>query len=233
MIVALVAALTLNVTLSPPAHTPALVPITISLQVTNGSRNPITLEFPSPDHYFIQVLDTRHQVLFDSRTKHKPIPEHSKMTFGVGRTRVASYVWNGLNDEQRVLAAPGEYVVHVEVPATSTPLSVDVPLKLDAPQTIANVLAASPAPATIQGTAERENFLTYLRDDTGRIELNVPLGLRPQGTFLVRGTVRTVMNKLSFFTERFAPAADNTEPEGTPMPRATPIPTPSGHPRSR
>ncbi|MBV8583505.1 MAG: hypothetical protein JO241_05865 [Candidatus Eremiobacteraeota bacterium] len=234
MILALAAALTLSATLSPSSHAPALVPITISLSVTNRTRAPITLEFPSPDHYFVEVLDSNGKVLFDSRTKHKPIPVHSKMDFGIGRTQVASYVWNGLTDEQHTLVAPGKYNIHVEMPSVATPLSVDLPFMLEAPQTIASVLAATrPAQATISGTPEREDSITYLRDDTGRIALTVPLGMRPQGGFLVRGTMHTVINRVEFVTERFAPAADNSEPEGTPIPRATPIPTPTSSRRSR
>ena len=67
-----------------PMHTASLVPVAISLTVTNRTRTPITLEFPSPDLFEIQILDSGGQVLFDSRTGHNPIDLHRKMTFPWG-----------------------------------------------------------------------------------------------------------------------------------------------------
>jgi hypothetical protein len=225
--------LTLTVSVN-PAHTASLVPVSISLTVTNRTRSPITLEFPSPDLFDVQVLDAGGQVLFDSHTGHNPIDVHRKMVFPVGRTNIATYAWSGLTDERHALAAPAQYTIHVEMASSSTTLATDVPLTLDAPQTIDSVVAAAkPAIATISGTPEREAGITYLRDDTGRVAITQPLGIRPQGTFIARGIMQTVLNERRFVIDRFAPASDNSDPEGTTIPRAMPLPNSSSLPRSR
>ena len=225
--------LTMTVTAS-PAHAASLVPVAISLTVTNRTRTPITLEYPSPDLFEIQILDSGGQVLFDSRSGHNPIDVHRKMVFPVGRTNIATYDWSGLTDDHRALAAPAQYTVHVEMASSTTTLATDVPLTLDAPQTIDSVLAApKPAVTTISGTPEREGGITYLRDDTGRVAISVPLGIRPQGTFIARGIMQTVLNQRKFIVDRFAPASDNSDPEATTIPRAMPLPAQSALPRSR
>ncbi|MGA3036581.1 MAG: BsuPI-related putative proteinase inhibitor [Vulcanimicrobiaceae bacterium] len=225
--------LTLTVTAA-PLHAASLVPVAVSLTVTNRTRAPITLEFPSPDLFEIQIHDAGGQVLFDSRTGHNPIELHRKMIFPVGRTNIATYAWSGLTDDHRALAAPARYTIHVEMASTSTTLSTDIPLVLDAPQTIDSVLAAAkPALATISGTPEREGAITYLRDDTGRVAITAPLGIRPQGTFIARGIMQTVLNQRKFVIDRFAPASDNSDPEATTIPRAMPLPAQSALPRSR
>lgn len=217
-----------------PTHTASLVPVTISLTVTNRTRAPITLEFPSPDLFEIQILDKGGQVLFDSRTGHNPIDVHRKMVFIVGRTNIATYDWSALSDDHHALAAPAQYRVHVEMASSSAILSADVGLTLDAPQTIDSVLsAAKPALATIAGMPEREGPLTYLRDDTGRVAISIPLGIRPQGTFVARGIMQTVLNQRKFVIDRFAPASDNLDPEATTIPRAMPLPNQTSLPRSR
>jgi hypothetical protein len=225
--------LTMVVSVS-PLHTASLVPVTISLSVTNRTRTPITLEFPSSDLFEVQILDSGGQVLFDSRTGHNPIDVHRKMVFPVGRTNIATYDWSGLTDDHHALAAPAQYAVHVEMASSTATLSADVPLRLDAPQTIDSVLAAAkPALATISGTPEREGPITYLRDDTGRVAISIPLGIRPQGTFIARGIMQTVLNQRRFVIDRFAPASDNSDPEATTIPRAMPLPVQSALPRSR
>jgi len=225
----------LNLTVSvTPLRTASLVPVTISLTVTNRTRTPITLEFPSPDLFQLQVLDSGGQVIFDSRTGHNPIDVRHKMIFPVGRTNIATYDWNGLSDDHHALAAPGQYTIHVEMASTTATLATDVPFTLDAPQTIESVLAAAkPVEVTIAGTPEREGPMTYLRDDTGRVAVSVPLGIRPQGTFVARGIMQTVLNQRKFVIARFAPAYDNTDPEATTIPRAMPVPVGSSLPHSR
>ncbi|HTX03486.1 MAG TPA: BsuPI-related putative proteinase inhibitor [Candidatus Acidoferrales bacterium] len=225
--------LTLTVSAS-PLHAASLVPVTVSLSVTNRTRVPITLDFPSPDLFDIQIIDKGGQVLFDSRSGHNPIEVHRKMTFPVGRTSIATYAWSGLTDDHRALAAPAQYTIHVEMASTSETLSTDVPLSLDAPQTIDSVVnAAKPVLSTISGTPERDGAITYLRDDTGRVAISAPLGIRPQGTFIVRGIMQTVLNQRKFVIDRFAPASDNSDPEATTIPRAMPLPARSDLPRSR
>lgn len=232
MIAAAALTLVLNATLSPP-RAAQLVPMTVSVTVVNRSRTPVTLEFPSPDLFFVQIRDAQGTPVYDSRTGHKPIPVHRKMVFPTGHTNVESFDWSGLNDDRHVVA-PGRYVMHVEMAAVAQTLTIDLPLTIDAPQTIANVLAATtPAQTTIAGAVEREAGTTYLRDETGRIALSVPLGIRPQGNFVARGTLQTILGQKTFTVSRYAPAADNTEPEGIVTPRPLPTPIPTGSPRSR
>jgi hypothetical protein len=224
--------LSLSISVSPP-HAPLLTAVSVIMTVTNRSRSPITLEFPTPDVFFIQVTDGHGKVFFDSRTGHEPIPVHHKMLFAIGRTKVAQYDWNGLSDDRHVLAAPGQYVIHVEMPAVSTTLNADVPFSVDAPQKINSLPQTSTAITTIAGDAAPQPGVTYLSDDTGSIALSVPLGLRPQGGFVVRGSVQKIYGQRKFVVIRFAPAADNLEPEAAATPRVLltpPLPIP---PRSR
>ncbi|MBV8423570.1 MAG: hypothetical protein JO349_00130 [Candidatus Eremiobacteraeota bacterium] len=232
MILAAALTLFLNATVA-PAKAAQLVPMTVTVSVINRSRNPVTLEFPSPDLFFVQVRDAKGTPVFDSRTGHKPIPVHRKMVFVVGRTKVESFDWSGLNDARNVVD-PGQYVVHVEMAGVTQTLTADVPVTIDAPQTIDSVLhATTPAQATIAGTPEREGGTTYLRDASERIALSLPLGIRPQGTFVARGVMQTILNQKIFTVSRYSPAAENDAPEGTPTPRPLPSLAPSSLPRSR
>ena len=217
-------ALALGATLSPARSAP-LVPVTIVVTLTSRERQPLTLEFPTPDLFFVQVRDSKGKALYDSRTGHKPIPIRRTVTFAPGRTRLASFDWNGLSDERRPLETPASYLVHVEMQTTASTLVVEVPLVLEAPTTIAEVLAAAkPAPATIAGTPERERATMFLRDETGRVALSRPLGILPQGRFLVRGQLERTADGTQFVIERSAPAAENLAPQGTPTPRASATP---------
>ena len=152
----------------------------------------------------------------------------------MGRTNIATYAWSGLTDDRRALGSAGA----IHRPRRDGELHLDaatnVPITLDAPQTIDSVVAAAkPAITTISGTPEREGGITYLRDDTGRVAISVPLGIRPQGTFIARGIMQTVLNQRRFVIDRFAPASDNSDPEATTIPRAMPLPNQSALPRSR
>jgi hypothetical protein len=224
--------LTLSATVAPSRAAP-LVAVTIGISVTNRGRVPVTLEFPTPDLFSIEIRDTHGTVLYDSRSGHKPIPVRRKMTFPVGTTKLALFDWNGLSDARRALAA-GEYDVHVEMRSESMGLVADMPLVLEAPVPIAGVLAApSPKAATIEGNAERFGMRTFLRDDTGTIALSGPLGLRPQGRFVVRGILQILGDQRTFVIDRFAPAPGNLAPEATATPLPSASPTPSSPSRSR
>jgi hypothetical protein len=214
----------LGATLS-PARVAPLVPVTIAVTLTSRDRQPVTLEFPTPDLFFVQVRDSKGKPFYDSRTGHKPIPIRRTSTFAPGTTRLASFDWNGLSDERRPPEAPATYLIHVEMQMTASTLVVDVPLIFEGPTTIAAVLAASkPAPATIAGTPEHEGATMFLRDATGRVALSRPLGILPQGRFLVRGQLERTADGTQFVIERSAPAAENLAPQGTPTPRASATP---------
>jgi hypothetical protein len=217
-----------------PARAQQLVPITIGISVTNSSRAPVRLEFPTPDLFSVQVRDAHGDVIFDSRSGHKPIPVHRTMLFPVGRTNLAVFEWNGLSDARRAPEAPGRYVVHVEMDGVQTTLAADQPLVLEAPTPISSVLAAPPSlPVTIAGRPWREGAITYLGDDSASVALSGPLGIRPAGRFVVRGSVQPAGDRRTFLIDRFAPAAENAAPEATPTPLASATPASSSPNRSR
>ncbi|MBV8602732.1 MAG: hypothetical protein JO359_14290, partial [Candidatus Eremiobacteraeota bacterium] len=139
--------LALSVSLS-ASRVPALAPVTVAVVLVSRERKPTTLEFPTPDLFFVQVRDASGAVVYDSRTGHKPIPIHRSFDVEPGRNKIASFDWNGLDDERRTPAVPGSYVVHVEMPALRATLAADAALTIEAPQTIESVLSA-PKPSVV------------------------------------------------------------------------------------
>lgn len=224
-------AMSVNTAVAPSVAEP-LMPVTISIAVTNRERSPVTLEFPSPDLFFVQVRDEHGKPIFDSRSGHKPIPVRRKMTFGTGTTRLAQFDWNGLSDDRHAVDG-GKYVVHVEIPSETKTFSADIPLRVETPVPIASILTASPKPETIAGEPERSDTQTLLRDQTGAVALSGSLGMRPQGRFFVRGIMQTVDERRTFIIDRFAPAAENLVPAGTPTPRVSASPAPASSSHSR
>lgn len=217
-------ALALLVTFA-PAHVAPLAPVVIAVSLENREKMPVVVDFPSPDLFFIEIRDARGHAVFDTRTGHKPIPVTRTVTFPKGVTRLSSFTWDTLGDERRTLEVPGTYVVHVEMQTRTSTLVNDTPLRIEAPATIASVVAApSPVPQTIAGTPERRGPVMFLRDESGEVALSRPLGISPQGRFLVRGQLERTNDGTRFLIERFAPAAGNLDPQATPTPRvfATP-----------
>lgn len=208
-----------------PAHVAPLAPVVIAVSLDNREKSPVVLDFPSPEMFFIEIRDAHGHAVFDTRTGHKPIPVTRSITFPRGVTRLASFTWDTLGDERRALEVPGTYVVHVEMQTTTSTLVADAPLTIEPPATIASVLAApSPAPQTIAGTPERHGPVMFLRDDSGEVALSRPLGMLPRGRFIVRGLLERNNDGTRFVIERFAPAAGNLDPQGTPTPRASATP---------
>lgn len=226
--------LALNAVASPSRAEP-LVPVAIGITLTNPNRTPVFLDFPTPDLFWLQIRDSAGKAIFDSRTGHKPIEVHHRFPVAVGTTRIAIFEWNGLTDERSAPKVPGQYVVHVEVESTTTHLVADVPLELEAPQPITGALRAKPNDQlTIEGIAERDGGRTYMVDKSGKIRVSSPMGLRPQGAFVVRGTMGTMPgdDQPALLVTRYAPAAGNLEPEGTPTPPPLPSPGPTATRRS-
>jgi len=229
-----VMALALHAAVSPSRAAP-LIPVSIGITLTNRARTPVTMDFPTPDLFWLQVRDSGGKAIFDSRTGHKAIEVHRKFPLAVGTTRIAIFEWNGLTDDRTAPQVPGQYTVHVEVQSTTSHLVADLPLVLEAPQPISSVLGAKPnAQVTIEGTAERDGGRTYIVDNSGKIRISSPLGLRPQGEFVVRGTLGTMPgdDRPALLVSRYAPAAGNLEPEGTPTPPPLPSPNPTATRRS-
>lgn len=220
---ALAMSLALHATVS-PARTPQLVPVTIGITLVNRGRALETLEFPTTDIFEIEVRDSTGKAVFDSRSGHKPIDIHRKFVAPIGTTRVAAFVWNGLGDQMHA-PLPGTYDVHVEMQSTTARLVADVPLTIDAPMPISAALESKgKTELTIAGEPSRENGVIYISDSTGKIALSRALGLRPQGTFVVRGTPQDFLGRRTLLIDRFAAAADNLEPEATPTPQPSPTP---------
>jgi len=229
--IAAVMTLALHAALSPSRATP-LVPVSIGITLTNRARTPAILDFPTPDLFWLQIRDAAGKAIFDSRTGHKPIAVHRKFPLAVGTTRIE---WNGLTDDRTAPKVPGQYVVHVEVQTTTERLVADVPLTLQAPQSISETLHAKPnAEVTIEGTVERDGGRTYIVAGDEKIRISSPLGLRPQGEYVVRGTVGTMVgdDQPSLLVSRYAPAVGNLEPQGTPTPPPLPVPSPTATRRS-
>ena len=221
---ALAMSLTLHATVS-PARSPQLVPVTVGITLVNRGRALETLEFPTADIFFIEVRDSTGKAIFDSRTGHKPIEVHRKLVAPVGTTRVAAFVWNGLGDQTHA-PLPGTYDVHVEMQSTTTRLVADVPLTIDPPMPISAALESKgKTEMTFAGEPSRENGVLYIGDTSGKIALSRALGLRPQGTFVVRGVPQDFLGRRTLLIDRFAAAADNLAPEATPTPRPSPTPT--------
>ena len=224
MLAALAMSLALQATVS-PARTGQLVPVTVGISLVNRTRAPQTLEFPTADIFFIEIRDSNGKAVFDSRSGHKPIDVHRRLFAPIGTTRVAAFVWNGLDDQLHA-PLPGTYDVHVEMQSTTTRLVADVPLTLDGPVPVSAAIdSKGKTEMTVAGEPSREDGVLYLGDSSGKIALSRALGLRPQGTFIVRGTPQDFLGRRTLFIDRFAPAADNLAPEATPTPQPSPTPT--------
>ena len=207
-----------------PAHVAPLAPVVIAVSLDNREKSSVVVDFPTPELFFIQIRDAHGHAVFDTRTGHKPIPVTRTVTFPKGVTRLSSFTWDTLGDERRSLEA-GAYVVHVEMQTSTSTLVADSPLTIEPPATIASILAApSPAPQTIAGTPERHGPVMFLRDESGEVALSRPLGILPRGRFIVRGLLERNNDGTHFLIERFAPAAGNLDPQGTPTPRASATP---------
>jgi hypothetical protein len=219
-------ALTATVT---PTHAPPLLPVSVLVSVVNRNPDQVTIVYPTPELFFVEIRDAQGQAVYDSRNGHTAIPTKRIMHFHPGTNRLESFEWDTLstlNNGKRALESPGAYTVHVEMKTADSTLVADVPLSIDAPTKIATVLKApSPAPATISGTPGRDGNTVLLRDDSGEVALSRPLGINPRGRFLVRGLLTKTINGPTFVIDRFAPAAENTDPQGTPIPRPTAVPT--------
>ena len=78
------------------------------------------------------------------------------------------------------------------------------------PETIAQALAAKPATViTIAGEPYIDGATARLRDTTGNIRLSRALGIRPTGTYVVRGFLDAYGDERVFDVGRSAPAFEN------------------------
>jgi hypothetical protein len=93
---------------------------------------------------------------------------------------------------------------------TTLTTAIDKPIAFNVPTSIADARkTAGGTVVTIAGIPRVEVGVFELRDATGSLRLSRPLGLRPTGTYVVRGYLDAVGDDVQFAVGRFAPAFDN------------------------
>jgi hypothetical protein len=191
-----------------------LAPFVVAIALDNTTAKVVRLDFPTADLFRIDVIRDDSPV-WSSLTQHKPIPVNRQLDVPAGRTRLASMTIDGTTDDRRAYA-PGKYIVRVAMLGTSFGAIIDKPLTFAAPASIAELNRAKPATVmTIAGVQVVQGGYVYLRDASGDVKLSRSLGLRPSGTFVVRGFLDASGDDRVFDVGRFAPAFDNPP---TPIP---------------
>ena len=185
-----------------------LAPFTVTIAVRNPAQHSVALDFPTADMYRIDVRRDE-QTVWSTATGHKPLLIARRVDIAPGLTRLASQIVDGTTDDRRAYA-PGEYVVHVAMLATTLTTSIDRRIAFNAPTSIADARkTAGGTVVTIAGIPRAEVGVFELRDATGSLRLSRPLGLQPTGTYVVRGYLDAVGDDVQFAVGRFAPAFDN------------------------
>lgn len=185
-----------------------LAPFTVSIAVRNPTGRSVALDFPTADMYRI---DVRHDgaTVWSTATGHKPLLIARRVDVAAGLTRLASQIVDGTTDDRRAYA-PGAYIVHVALLGTTLRTAIDKPIAFNAPLSIADARhTAGGSVVTIAGVPRIEVGVFELTDATGSLRLSRPLGLRPTGTYVVRGYLDAVGDDVQFAVGRFAPAFDN------------------------
>jgi hypothetical protein len=196
--------------------TALLAPFTVAIELHNGTGHIVRLRFPTADLFRVDVLHDDAPV-WSSVTGHKPIPITRQLDVPPGTLRLAQVIVDSTTDDRRAFA-PGRYTVRVAMLGTNFGTIVDKPMTFDAPATIAQAIAAKPGTViTIAGTQVLDGGTPRLRDATGSIRLSHPLGIRPTGTFVVRGFLDAQGDERVFDVGRSAPAFENT-PSPPPFP---------------
>ena len=193
-----------------------LAPFTVAIAVHNSSAQIVALDFPTADIYRIDVRRDG-QTVWSTATGHKPLLIARRVDVSPGLTRLASQIVDGTTDDRRAYA-PGPYVVHIELLGTTLTTALDKTVVFDPPISIAEARGTSGGTVvTIAGVPRAEVGIFELRDATGSLRLSRPLGLRPAGSYVVRGYLDAVGNDVQFAVGRFAPAFDNlTDTHGKP-----------------
>lgn len=188
--------------------TALLAPFTVAITLHNATGRIVRLRFPTADLFRVDVLRDDAPV-WSSVTGHKPIPITRQLDVPAGMLRVAQVIVDSTTDDRRALA-PGRYTVRVAMLGTNFGVVVDKPVTFDAPDTIAKALAGKPgAVITIAGEPYADGGTPRLRDATGTIRLSRALGIRPTGTFVVRGFMDALGDERVFDVGRSAPAFEN------------------------
>jgi hypothetical protein len=185
-----------------------LAPFVVAIAVDNTTSKIVRLEFPTADLFRIDVIRDDAPV-WSSLTRHRPIPVNRQLDVPPGRTKLASMTIDGTTDDRRAYA-PGKYTVRVAMLGTSFGMIIDKQIDFVAPTPVADALREKPGTVlTISGDQSALGGNIYLRDASGSIRLSRSLGLRPVGTYVVRGFLDATGDDRIFDVGRFAPAFDN------------------------
>lgn len=185
-----------------------LAPFSVTVALHNGTGHVVRLQFPTADLFRIDLLRDDAPV-WSSVTGHKPIPITRQLDVSPGLLRLGQVVVDATTDDHRSLGA-GKYTLRVAMLGTNFGALIDTPIGFDPPATIAEVLASRPSIVrTIAGEPYLDGVAPQLRDATGSIRLSRALGIRPFGTYVVRGFVDAVDDERIFDVGRSAPAFEN------------------------
>lgn len=185
-----------------------LAPFVVAIALNNTTGRSVRLDFPTADLFRIDVIRDDSPV-WSSLNGHKPIPINRQLDVPPGRTKLASMTIDGTTDDRHAYA-PGKYIVRVAMLGTSFGMIVDKPIDFTPPMSIAEALREKRGTVvTVAGDEVAFGGYVYLRDSSGSIKLSRGLGLRPTGTFVVRGFLDASGDDRIFDVGRFAPAFDN------------------------
>jgi hypothetical protein len=185
-----------------------LAPFVVAIALNNTTTHVIRLDFPTADLFRIDVIRDDSPV-WSSLTQHKPIPINRQLDVPPGRTRLASMTIDGTTDDRRSYA-PGRYTVRVAMLGTSFGAIVDKQVDFPQPTPIEKIVSVKAGTVfTIAGEQTELGGLPSLHDASGSVRLSRSLGLRPSGTFIVRGFLDAYGDDRIFDVGRFAPAFDN------------------------
>lgn len=188
--------------------TALLAPFTVAITLHNAANHVVQLRFPTADLFRIDVLRDEAPV-WSSVTGHKPIPITRQLDVPPGNLRVAQVIVDSTTDDRRALAA-GRYTVRVAMLGSNFGVVVTKPVTFDPPATIATAFATKPGTViTIAGEPYVDGGTPRLRDGTGTIRLSRALGIRPTGTYVVRGFLDAAGDERVFDVGRSAPAFEN------------------------
>ena len=188
--------------------TALLAPFTVAIALHNTTGRIVRLNFPTADLFRVDVLHDDAPV-WSSVTGHRPIPITRQIDVAPGMLRLAQVIVDSTTDDRRAFA-PGRYTVRVAMLGTNFGTVVDKTITFDAPATVAQALATKPGTViTIAGTPVLDGGTPRLRDASGSIRLSRALGIRPTGTFVVRGFLDAQGDERVFDVGRSAPAFEN------------------------
>jgi hypothetical protein len=191
-----------------------LAPFVVAIAVNNTTKDVVRLDFPTADLFRIDVIHDDTPI-WSSLAQHKPIPVNRQLDVPPGRTKIASMTIDATTDDRRAYA-PGKYIVRVAMLGTSFGMIVDRTIDFAPPASVAEALRAKPGTVlTIAGAQTTLGGSVYLRDAGGSVRLSHSLGLRPTGTYVVRGFLDASGDDRVFDVGRSAPAFDNP-PSPTP-----------------